>query len=301
MTEVVEVVEKVVEVVAEEGNTRISSAKTPKQISAGKRWIFTYNNYTEEHLVEIVDILVKKGYKYVIGKEVGKEGTPHLQGYIRGEKAWRPFTIFKKFFKIHWEKAGGNEDENIVYCTKEHNYLTNLRIKKPLKILKESELYEWQKWIENMLNHEPNDRAIVWLWEPNGCAGKTTFCKYLSSKYGAIPLEGKKNDILYCAAEFDSDIYIWDLERSMEEYISYGALEKIKNGYYMCSKYESKPIIRNSPHVIVFANFPPKKEALSEDRWLILNINDMNEASKESPEDRWLKEIYEDLYGEYEK
>jgi len=58
----------------------------------------------------------------------------------------------------------------------------------------------------------------------------------------------------------------------MEEYISYGAMEKIKNGFYMSSKYESKPIIRNCPHIICFANFEPDYDKLSQDRWKVHNI-----------------------------
>lgn len=285
--------QKVVEIVSPVGNTRTTGETKPKQVSASKRWCFTYNNYTEEHLVEIVEILTKNCFKYIIGKEVGEKGTPHLQGYITKSSAFRPFTLFKKF-NCHWEKCKGSEEENIAYCSKEGNFLTNKKIKKPIKILEESQLYDWQKWVLKLIEKEPNDRTIIWIWEPTGCAGKTTFCKYLSAKYGAIPLEGKKNDILYCAAEFESDLYVWDLERSMEEYVSYGALEKIKNGYFMCSKYESKPVIRNSPHVIVFANFEPDKSALSEDRWLILNIKESQEEV-EVYDDSW-KQDYEDLY-----
>jgi len=119
---------------------------------------------------------------------------------------------------------------------------------------------------------EPDDRTIYWYWCEKGKSGKTTFAKYLSYHYGAIPLEGKKNDILFTAAEYDSNIYIFDLERSMEGHVSYAALEKIKNGFYMVGKYEGKPIIRNSPHVIVFANFAPDEEKLSQDRWKVKHL-----------------------------
>lgn len=133
-----------------------------------------------------------------------------------------------------------------------------------------------------ILNEEPDDRTIHWIWESKGMTGKTTFCKFLSHYHGAIPLEGKKNDILYCAAEFESDLYVWDLERSMEDFVSYGALEKIKNGYYMCAKYESKPIIRPCPHILVFANFPPDEDKLSKDRWNIINLNDNSTTAPRS-------------------
>ena len=41
----------------------------------------------------------------------------------------------------------------------------------------------------------------------------------------------------------------------------------------MCAKYESKPICRNSPHVIIFANFEPDLDKLSNDRWIIKKIS----------------------------
>lgn len=252
------------------GNTNTKSLEKKKQEAPAKRWCFTFNNYDEKDIQQLKDTFSSD--KYVIGLEIGKEGTKHLQGYVNLTDKKR-FSALKKINdKIHWEICKGNEESNINYCTKENNYITNMKIKKPLKILAESQLYDWQKDIIKIIEKEPDDRKIYWYWEPNGNMGKTTFSKYLSSKYGAIPVEGKKNDILYCCAEFESEIYIMDIERSMEDYISYGAIEKIKNGYYMCSKYESKPIIRNPPHFIIFANFEPDKKALSLDRWIIKRL-----------------------------
>lgn len=97
--------------------------------------------------------------------------------------------------------------------------------------------------------------------------------RYLIRNHGAVPLEGKKDSILYCAAEFESEIYVYDIERSLETYVSYGAIEKIKNGCYMVAKYESKPIDRNPPHVLIFANFAPNEKMLSADRWHIVHID----------------------------
>jgi len=244
-----------------------------KRCNPSKLWCFTLNNYTEKEYTDIIDFFGSK-HLYYIGKEVGTQGTPHLQGFVKFQFKCRPLeTKDERLSKrIHWEKCRGNEQQNIDYCSKEGNMVTNYPQPKPIRTLDPSKLYTWQREIEQIILQEPDDRTIYWYWEEIGNVGKTTFSKYLSVKHGAVPIEGKKNDILYCAAMFDAPIYIFDFERSMEDFISYGALEKVKNGYYMCSKYESKPIVRNSPHILCFANFEPDTTKLSADRWVIKQI-----------------------------
>lgn len=248
------------------GNTKL----TPKQESDCKRWCFTLNNYGENDIENLKKVFHSD--KFIIGEEVGENGTPHLQGYVNFDKKKRLTALKKIDNRIHWEKCKGSEEDNIKYCSKDGKYVTNLKVKKPLKLLKPEQFKDWQQDIIKIIEAEPDDRKVYWFWETVGNIGKTTFCKYLSAVYGAVPIEGKKNDILYCAAEFEADIYIMDIERSMEDYISYGAIEKIKNGYFMCAKYESKPIIRNPPHLLIFANFKPNIDELSLDRWVIREL-----------------------------
>lgn len=254
------------------GNTN-SKTLTVKRESACKKYSFTLNNYSNDEYESLVTFFKNGSNKFIIGKEKGEQGTPHLQGYVE-------FSIKKRITeckhinkRIHWEQSKGTQEDNLKYCSKEGDYiLDGFWLKKPLKILSDDKLKDWQKEIIEIVKKEPDDRKIYWYWEETGGIGKTTFSKYLSHHYGAIPVEGKKNDILFCAANFEADIYIFDFERSMEEYISYGGIEKIKNGYYMCAKYESKPIVRNPPHIFIFANFPPETKMLSLDRWVIKYI-----------------------------
>lgn len=249
------------------GSERVGNTKRP---SPSKHWCFTLNNYKEKHIQSLNSTFGSiKDCKYIVGREVGEEGTPHLQGYVYFPTKKRPLSLGLSK-RIHWEKCKGSQIENIKYCSKEGATFGNLLPIRPLKVLKEEQLYLWQKKVVSIIQKEPDDRKIYWFWEPDGNTGKTTFSKYLSHVYGAIPIEGKKNDILFCAAQYEANIYIFDLERSMEEYVSYAAMEKIKNGYFMCSKYESRPINRNPPHVIVFANFAPDESKLSSDRWKII-------------------------------
>lgn len=243
-----------------------------KRPPASKHWCFTLNNYNEQDCILLDKILVAPN-KYIVGLEVGENGTPHLQGYIEFATKCRPLEISDIPKAIHWEKCRSPKHA-IEYCKKEDNYYTNMKTKRPLKILEDIQLYKWQWDIVNMITKIPDDRKIYWYWSKKGNTGKSTFKKYLCAKHDAIPMgSGKKSDILYCAAEYESDLYVFDFERSIEDHVSYGAIENVKDGCYMCPKYESKPVIRNSPHIIVFANFKPDMTQLSDDRWVIRNID----------------------------
>lgn len=253
----------------QEGNTELLATKRE---SASKMWCFTLNNYSETEYCDIKKSIT--GNAWIIGKELApKTNTPHLQGFIHFNEKTRLTALKKINTRIHWEKCKGTLDENVAYCSKDGNYETEiLKVRKKLKLLDPAKFYKWQTEIIEIIKKEPDDRTIYWYWEEIGNTGKSSFTKYLCAIHGAVPVEGKKNDILYCASEHESDIYIFDFERSMEDFVSYSAMEKLKNGCYMVGKYESKPIVRNPPHIICFANFKPDEELLSKDRWIIKKI-----------------------------
>ena len=97
------------------GNTASETSK--KQGSQSKRYCFTLNNYQEDNLELLYSTLGTLG-NYLCGKEVGAEGTPHLQGYIELNKRMR-ITELKKLIvlgKIHWEQCKGSRAENLTYC-----------------------------------------------------------------------------------------------------------------------------------------------------------------------------------------
>ena len=87
---------------------------------------------------------------------------------------------------------------------------------------------------------------------------------------------GKHSDIMNLVFNQDMDTcncVMFVLPRTNKGQISYASLESIKNGMVCNTKYDTGVKIFNSPHVFVFANFPPDDESLlSGDRWHIQEL-----------------------------
>ena len=253
-----------------------------KQISPSKRWCFTLNNYTSEDIEKISSIVLELCNIAIIGEEVGEQGTPHLQGYIEFKTKSRAMSVFSMYRNIHWEKAKASRVVNFQYCSKDAKVALQIGFKLPreVRILKYEQLFSWQKDILDIIGTEADDRSIYWYWSAKGCVGKTTFCKYLTVKHGAICLHGKGADVRngvvsYKEANGDTpDIVLFPIPRSFNtEYLSYEALENIKDMYFYSGKYEGGMICGNPPHLIVFANEPPEFERCSKDRWKVIQID----------------------------
>lgn len=283
----------------EVGNTNIPPKK---QISPAKRWCFTLNNYTETELEYFRSIvptysICKFG---IIGKEIGENGTPHLQGYIEFKQKKRPKSVFGND-RIHWEKAKGNRQQNIEYCSKENNVILYHPKKKEIKTIEEKNLYDWEKRLINYINefspdNPKQEREIVWIWSKDGRKGKTTMAKYLCVNYKFIILGGKaadcRNGVIEYAKAHNGETperILINIPRSFsEDYVSYEAFENLKDMLFYSGKYEGGMVIGNCPILIIFSNFSPDKDKISRDRWKIINIDyrcDVEEEVSSSGED----------------
>lgn len=260
------------------GNTSTEPRKK-KQIAQSKRWCFTYNNYPVEILGQIVATFEKMNVLYIIGKEVGEQGTPHLQGYIESPKRCRP-SAFSLPTKIHWEKCKGDRAENIKYCSKDGDYVhsTQFRPRKALKLIDPT--YWWEQEILQIIRDEPDDRTIFWYWSEGGKVGKTQFCKYLTAKHGAVPIGGKGADVRNAVVEYllamgeTPDFCVFPIPKSYNtEYLSYEGLENVKDMYFYSGKFHGAAICGPCPHLFVFSNEPPKLYKCSEDRWVVVQID----------------------------
>lgn len=269
--------------VSEEGNSNASSDTKEIRCKQAKRWCFTLNNYTEDEMVHLDHFFNTFGCEWIWGEEVGdgngvEKGTPHLQGYVEFPKRVRPVETVK-CPRVHWIRCKGNRASNVTYCTKDGcNIRGNLPYDKPLKLIGRAMFYPWQEELVQLIEEEPDDRTIYWIWESGGCRGKTSLAKWLCVHKRAMMAGGKANDIKHMVVKWKEStgvwpqIVIWNVTRSQEDYVSYESIEAIKDGLFFSGKYEGGQVVMNSPHIVCFANFEPDTFKMSEDRWNIREI-----------------------------
>lgn len=213
--------------------------------------------------------------KFVFQKEKGEEtGYVHWQIYI-SLKQKEVFNTVKNLFPsaAHIEPVrDGWKAAN--YCKKSDTRIEGPYDETSTFIKTITNLYDWQQHLLDMCLKEPDDRTIVWVWESQGNRGKTQFCKYLYIKHGATVLgNGAFKDIAQ-AIPANPKIVVFNITRDLEERFNYSAVEAVKDGMIFSGKYESTMKVFNSPHVMIFANFQPRLDAMSLDRWHIINLDE---------------------------
>jgi len=80
----------------------------------------TLNNYTPVDFMTFAVAIAPKAKYYVVGKEVGENGTPHLQFMVCLKKKER-YTGLKKLFETktgHWEIQRATMKDASNYCKK---------------------------------------------------------------------------------------------------------------------------------------------------------------------------------------
>lgn len=125
-------------------------------MSQAKRWCFTLNNYTEEEEANLLTLPDRVDVQYfVFGREVGEQGTPHLQGYVY-------FTVAKRFTfvqsaipRAHIEVSRGSPKEASDYCKKDGDFFEHGTV--PGKQGSRSDIDEILQWLDEFI--EENGRA----------------------------------------------------------------------------------------------------------------------------------------------
>lgn len=93
-----------------------------------RSWCFTLNNYTEDewnHLPKMFEDKSNNINYLVQGKEVGDNGTPHIQGFIHFDSQRSLGGLKKIHSRAHWEAKSPKStfEEAANYCKKEKNFI----------------------------------------------------------------------------------------------------------------------------------------------------------------------------------
>lgn len=97
-----------------------------------RRWCGVYNNYPDNHASNIPGKLLAVTEGGIWGREVGEQGTKHIQAYFYTKKRYTlnglrdalGFNEEVREFHMHLEMCKGNSYQNYVYCTKEGDFDT---------------------------------------------------------------------------------------------------------------------------------------------------------------------------------
>lgn len=265
----------------EEGNTIASSSSPNEQTLQYIHHIFTWNNYPTNGAEILIQFFNHFAYDYVFQQEEAPTtGTPHLQGIVSLKKRmrWSEFGLPRS---ISWRKCI-SVSVQYAYCSdpaKRYGHCWSLKYPIPikLKILRTNQLNTWELAVIEHVKTEPDNRSIRWIWSERGGFGKSEFCKYLAHNFRAVICgKGAYSDIMNIMFKADmnrSNLVVFDLPRNNGNKISYSALESIKNGLIVNTKYETGSKIFNAPHIIVFSNMPPCFDSMSRDRWQVMDLN----------------------------
>ena len=261
----------ILDTVSPEGGNSINPSGNSKQVSPSSKWCFTLNNFTIEEKNIILKYFIENNFLYIIGEEVGEQGTPHLQGFCcsKNNKKFR-LTKLENLLKRDGVKpmrnfrAKGTVRENFEYCSKDNNYMSNMNklfreIYKPLEPTK-----DFMIEILNLLKCDIDDRNIYWYYGNQGI-GKTWFVKYLVMNYGAILLGLRANDNKNAILQYyNTNGYFPDLilinigwDKNLDK-VNYSMFEEIKDMCFYSGKYEGGMICGPNPNLIIFANDKPE-------------------------------------------
>lgn len=264
-----------------------------KHSPRSRNWFVTLNNPSNEEIETLKTLTSQLCTAFEFQIEEGNNKTPHIQGAFifrdaKGFEWWKD-----KFPRIHVETVR-NKKAALEYCCKPEGRLDGPWSKgKPEPIETISNIWGWQIDCKKIVDDwSQGKRKIHWYWEPKGKFGKSDLAKYFVVHYNCLVLSGKSTDMKNGIIQYTEGhperknklIIILDIPRVNIDYISYEAIESIKNGLFYSGKYEGGMCVMNPPIIICFANEPPKTDKLSEDRWVIRNIREVNEKKEHMAE-----------------
>lgn len=272
-------------------------AKDVKEANPVYHFAFTYNcpdgvdeKAFRAQRVQLCTALKSRG-KYIFQLEKGHDnGRYHYQGYLHAKVKVRPAQLAVALQKDGFKGLHVSISHDKDAC-KKYSMKKDTRVDGPwddrdedwdnVKTIDEKTMYPWQQEVVRQIRQEPDDRKVCWLVDQKGCAGKTALAIWLRKNKLATPMpysDSKDANYMVTSVEYQR-AYVFDLTRVKPASLSatdlYATLENIKNGLLHNTKYQAKAgILRPNAHVWVFANHVPDYKSLSQDRWMVYEIDE---------------------------
>lgn len=215
----------------------------------------------------------------------------HYQCYCRWKKKQYAKTLAKRlndqFLGIEIRPASDNGKLALAeYCLKDDTRVKGPWADRPIYLGSDlccmKNPYPWQQTVIDFVEEPPDDRTINWVYNPEGCVGKSKLCKFLkfTKKWKRIPLGTATQLKTNCVVKGPHRAYYVDMPRvrGREEHVAdlISAIEDIKNGDVESAMFGKEwNMMMLSPHVWIFSNDPPPWKHCSEDRWKAWTVKDM--------------------------
>lgn len=236
-------------------------------------WCFTINNFSDSDIFGVKQLFSLCAYG-IYGKEIGENGTPHLQGYIRLKDALTLAKVKKYLTRAHLEIAKGNDEQNKEYCSKQEDFYEIGEVSKQgkrndiesvAKLIKERKItltdvmfdyptlyMKYSRSLEKMFDAVTEPRTdqpkVFWRWGLAG-VGKTKYCIETHAdhyvKDNTIWWDGYKQNEAIIIDDFDNKIPFRVLLRILDRY---KMPIQVKGGYTQL----------NSPYIYITCEYSPE-------------------------------------------
>ena len=97
----------------------------PRNNPPNRRYCFTLNNWTDAEYANLASLLSQENVvSYgVVGKEIGEQGTPHLQGFVIFKSPQRLDAVRSLIPRAHLEVARATSEQASGYCKKDGDFV----------------------------------------------------------------------------------------------------------------------------------------------------------------------------------
>lgn len=218
----------------------------------------------------------KDSHKWLVGYETGKGGYKHIQARFNVSMGKDDAFLCLKMLipQAHLEECSDVWD----YEAKGGVFVSSDDTKEMRQTRFGVPNFQQRCWLAEC--HNNNDREVTVVYDPAGSHGKSWLCNHLfETRTGFIvppTIDTVKGMMQWIASGYKGETYlVIDIPRTLkwsdELYI---AIESIKDGLVYDTRYNARMRNIRGVKVLIFTNTRPRIDALSKDRWVILNTED---------------------------